>query len=161
MVNVAVRREEVVHDDEVDFPAVCHLHTMQPVELRDQGIGVLLDMAIVLGQNLSEELVFGMVDSLDDILVVARKIEEAATLAGRAQFRQNILAGQGHQVVSGVKSKFGSKMSEDPGRIVFEFKIVFRGGYQLVSGAVVVSHLQRKAINSVQSYISKENLCLA
>jgi len=86
-------------------------------------------VSIIFGQDLSEKFVLGVVDGLDDVLVVARKIEEATTLAGRAQFGQNILAGEGHQVISRIESELGTKVSKDPRRIVLEFEIVFCGRY--------------------------------
>lgn len=41
-------------------------------------------MGVVVTQDLSEKLMFGMVYSLDDVFVVAREIEETAALTRRA-----------------------------------------------------------------------------
>lgn len=43
-------------------------------------------MVVVIFQNLSKEFVFGMVDSFDDVFVIAGEIEEATALARRAEF---------------------------------------------------------------------------
>lgn len=83
----------------MDLAAVRHLHAVQPVELGDQSVGVLLDVSVIFRQDLSEELVLGMVDGFDDILVVAREVEEATTFARRTELGEDVLAGEGHQVV--------------------------------------------------------------
>jgi hypothetical protein len=49
-------------------------------------VRVVLDMFVVISQNLSETLVFGVMDGFDDVFVVAREIKETATLARRAKF---------------------------------------------------------------------------
>ena len=105
LVDVAVRREKIVHDDEVDLPAIRHLDAVQTIELRDQGVRVLLDVLIVFGQNFPQDLVFGVVNGLDDIFVVSREVEEATTFTRRAQFGEDILAGKGHEVVGRVKTE--------------------------------------------------------
>ena len=62
----------------------------------------MLNVLIVFLQYLAEELVFGMVNSLDDVLVVAGKIKEATAFTRRAQLRENVLAGERHEVVCGI-----------------------------------------------------------
>lgn len=51
--NITMRREEVVHDNEVDLPAVRNLHSVQAVELRKQCVGVVADVGVVLLQDFS------------------------------------------------------------------------------------------------------------
>lgn len=43
-------------------------------------------MCVVFSQYPPEELVFGVVDGLDDVFVVSREVEEAAALAWRTKF---------------------------------------------------------------------------
>lgn len=43
-----MRREEVVHHHEVNFPTVRYFYSMQSVELRYQGIGISFDVGIVV-----------------------------------------------------------------------------------------------------------------
>jgi hypothetical protein len=66
----------------MDFASIGYLNAMQTVELGKKRIRVLLDVVVVVLQYLPEELVFGVVDGLDDVLVVSGEIEKAATLAG-------------------------------------------------------------------------------
>lgn len=82
---------------------------------------------------------FGVVDGFDNILVIAREVEETTAFAWRAQFGQNIFAGEGHQIVGRIKTKLGSQTSEDPGGIIFEFEVVLGRRNQLVSGTVARS----------------------
>lgn len=51
--NIAVRREEVVHDDKMHLLAIRQLHPMQSVELRQQRIRVLAHMLVIILQNLA------------------------------------------------------------------------------------------------------------
>lgn len=81
-----MRWEQVVHDDEMDFPAIWNFYPMKTVELRKQSIGIVLDMVIVILEYPTQEFVFAVMDCLDDILVVAREVEETPTLAGRSEF---------------------------------------------------------------------------
>src|SRR4051812_42504562 len=116
-------------------------------------------MSIILREDLPKKLVFGMVNGLDDILVVAREVEEAPTFARGAEFGQNVFAGKGHQIIGGIETELGAQVSKDPRCIVLELEIVFRGGDQFVSSTANVSHVQ---VNTEQTtYMSKENLCLA
>jgi hypothetical protein len=41
-------------------------------------------MFVVLGKDLSEQFVFGVVDGFDDILIIPGKVEKATTLPWRA-----------------------------------------------------------------------------
>ena len=81
------------------FPPVGYLDPVKAVELRDQGIRIFLDMCVVFTQYPSEELVFGVVDGLDNVFVVSREVEEAAAFAWRTKLREYIFARQRHQVV--------------------------------------------------------------
>jgi hypothetical protein len=81
-VDISVRRKQVVHDDEMDLASIGYLYAMQTVELGKKRVGIILYVVVVIFQYLPEKLVFGVVDSLDDVLVVSGEIEKAATLAG-------------------------------------------------------------------------------
>ena len=66
-------------------------------------MGIALHVLVVLLQYPSEELVFRVVDRLDDEAVVAREVEERARLSGRAEFRQDVLRGEREEVVGGIE----------------------------------------------------------
>lgn len=87
-----MRRKQVVHDDKVNFASVGYLYAVKAIKLRKKSVWVLLYVVVVVLQDLSEEFVFGMVDRLDDVLIVPGEIEETATLAWRAELRQDVLA---------------------------------------------------------------------
>lgn len=99
LVNITVRWEEVVHDDEVYLPAVGHLDTMETVEPRQQRVRVGLHVGMVLLQHLAQELVLAVMEGLDDEPVVSREIEERAGFAGRPQFREDVFAGERDEVI--------------------------------------------------------------
>lgn len=65
---------------------------MKPIELGDKCVRIVLDMFIVLAKDLPQKLMFGVVDGLDDVLVVSREVEEASTLSWRTKFGKNVLA---------------------------------------------------------------------
>lgn len=134
LVNVPVWRKQVVHDDKVNLFPVRHLDPVQPVKLREQRVWVINDMLIVVLEDLAQKLVLGVVDRLDDVLVVAGEVEEAAALSGRPQLREYVLAGQGHEIVGGIEAKERPQMAEYPRRIVLELEVVLCRWYQLVSG---------------------------
>jgi hypothetical protein len=69
----------------MDLASIGYLDAVQAVKLGKKRVRVLLNVVVVVLQDLSEELVFGMMDGLDNVLVVAGEIEEAAALAGRAE----------------------------------------------------------------------------
>jgi hypothetical protein len=87
-----MRRKQIVHDDEVNLASIGYLYAMQAVKLGKKSVWVLLYVVVVVLEDLAEELVFGVVDSLDDVLVVAGEIEKAATLARRAQLGKDVFA---------------------------------------------------------------------
>ena len=82
---------------------------------------------------------FGVVDGLDDVLVVSGEVKEAATLTRGAQLGEDVFACQGHQVVGGVEFEFCTKMPKNPGGVILEFEIVLSRGDQFVASAVTVS----------------------
>jgi hypothetical protein len=59
---------------------------VESIELREEGIGILLDMGIIFPQNLSQKFVLRVVNGLDDVFVVPREIEKASTLPRRSEF---------------------------------------------------------------------------
>jgi hypothetical protein len=69
----------------MDLASIGYLDAVQAVKLGKKRVRVLLNVVVVVLQDLSEELVLGMMDGLDNVLVVAGEIEEAAALAGRAE----------------------------------------------------------------------------
>lgn len=50
---VSMWRKEIVHDDEVDLAAIRYLHPVKSVELGEKGIGVFVDVGVVVAQDLS------------------------------------------------------------------------------------------------------------
>lgn len=52
------------------------LHTVQSIEARQQGMGVGLHVGVVSGENSTEELVLGVVNSLNDKAIVPGEVEE-------------------------------------------------------------------------------------
>lgn len=93
-------------------------------------------MGVIILQNLPQELVLAMVNRLDDVLVISRKVEKTSTLSWRSQFRQDIFAGQGHEVIGWIKLELCSQMSKHPRGVVLEFEIVFCRGSQFITSAV-------------------------
>lgn len=74
--------EEVVHDNEVDLPTIGYFDPVEPVELGQQRIRILVDMGIVFAQDLPEQFMFGVMYGFDDVFVVTREVEEAPTFSG-------------------------------------------------------------------------------
>lgn len=134
LVDIAMRREEVVHDDEMDLSPIRHLDTVKTIELRDQRVRVFLHVLVVFGKNLPQDLMLGVMNGLDDILIISRKVEEAPTLARRAQLGEDILAGEGHEVIGRVEAELCPETSKYPRGIVLEFEVILGRGGQLVSG---------------------------
>lgn len=122
--NVAMRRKEVVHDDEMDLLAARELDAMEAVEAGEEGVGVLLDVLVVLLEDAPEELVLGMSDRLDDEPVVAREVEERPRFARRAEFGEDVFGGEGDEVVGGVEVEVLAQLAEDPRRVVLELEVV-------------------------------------
>lgn len=128
-----MRREKVVHDDEVDLFASRELDSVQAVEPRQEGMRVLLDVLVVVLQDRAQELVLRVPDRLDDEAIIARKVEERSALAGRTEFRQDVLGGEGDEVVGRVEVEVLAQLAEYPGSIVFELEVVFDRGRELVA----------------------------
>lgn len=51
--DILMRREKIVHDYEVYFPAPRQLHTMQTIEPREKCVRVVLDVKVIVLQNRS------------------------------------------------------------------------------------------------------------
>lgn len=66
-----------------------------------------------------------VMDGFDDVFIVSRKIEETAALTRRSELREDVFAGERHEVVGGIELEYGAEMSEYPRRVVFELEIVF------------------------------------
>ena len=123
-VNVFMRREKVVHYDEMYFAAIRHLDAVKAVELTEKGVRILLNVLVVIAKDLSKEFGFVMVNGFDYVFVVARKVEEAAGFARRSELGEDVFLGQRHEIVCGIDAEDGSQMAEDSRCIVFEFKVV-------------------------------------
>lgn len=82
LVDVSMRWEQVVHDDEVNLASVRELDAMQTVEATEERMGVRLDMLVVVFEDGEEELVLRMSDCLDDEAIVSREVEERSGFAG-------------------------------------------------------------------------------
>jgi len=135
-VDIAMGREEVVHDDKVDLAAARELDTVKAVEAREEGVRVLLDVLVILLEDAAQELVLGVSDRLDDEPVVARKVEEGARLARRAQLGEDVLGGERDEVVGGVEVEVLAQLPEDPRSVIFELEVVLGRGRELVADAV-------------------------
>lgn len=76
LVDVPMRREEVVHDHEVDLLPAGKLDAVQSVKPAEQCMRVRLDMFIVQGEDAPQELMLIVMDRLDDEPVISREVEE-------------------------------------------------------------------------------------
>jgi hypothetical protein len=76
LVDVAMGRHEVVHDDKVDLPTSRQLDPMQAIEARDEGVRVVPDVLVVLLEDTPKELVLGVVNRFDDEAVIPGKVKE-------------------------------------------------------------------------------------
>ena len=45
--DISMRGKQIIHHDKVNFLSVRYLHSMQTVELREQGVRILLDVLVV------------------------------------------------------------------------------------------------------------------
>ena len=136
-----MRGKQVVHDDEMDLASIGYLNAVEAVKLGKKRVWVVLYVVVVVLQNLSKELVFGVVNSLDDVLVVAREIEKAAALAWRAELGKNVFTCQRDKVIGRVELEGSAEMAEDPWCIVLELEVVLGGRSKLVTSSVKVSVL--------------------
>ena len=129
LVNVLVGREEVVHDDKVNLSAPGKLDTMQTIKARQQGVGVALDVCIVLLENREQKLVLRVANGLYDEAVVAGKVKERARLARRPQFGEDVLGGEREKVISGIELEIVlAQLPEHPGGIIFKLEIILCRG---------------------------------
>jgi hypothetical protein len=51
-------------------------------------------VVVVIFQYFPEEFMLGVMNCFDDVLIISREIEKAATFAWRTELRKNVLAGQ-------------------------------------------------------------------
>jgi hypothetical protein len=93
-VDVAVRREEVVHDDKVDLAPPRQLDAVEAIETGQQGVRVGFDMFMIVLEDGSKELVLRVRNGFDDKPIVAREVEERAGLSGGAEFGQDVFGGE-------------------------------------------------------------------
>ena len=115
------------------------------------------DVGVIVLQDRAQEAVLGVADRLDDVAVVARKVEEGARLARRTELREDVLGRQREQVVGRIEPKVVlqvtearlrqvqrttlrsalsthlSQVAKDPRRIIFELEVVSRRGRELVA----------------------------
>ena len=132
----------------MDLASVGYLYAMQAVKLGKESVRVLLDVCVVVLEYLPKEFMLGVVDGFDDVLVVAGEIEEAATLAGRAELGKDVFAGQRHEIIGRVELEGSAEMAEDPWCIVLELEVVFGGRSKLITSSVKVSVLCEGAKNT-------------
>jgi len=66
----------------MNLASIGYLYAMQAVKLREKCIWVFLNVVVVIFQYFAKKFMFGVMDSLDDVLVVSREIEEATAFAG-------------------------------------------------------------------------------
>jgi hypothetical protein len=52
--------------------------------------------------------VLGVMNGLNDVFVISRKIKEAPALARRSKLGEDILAGEGHEVICRVEFEDGA-----------------------------------------------------
>lgn len=111
---------------------------MQTVEARKEGMGVVDDVLVIVFEDRPEEFVFRVGDGFDDEAIVAGKVEEGAGFAGRAELRKNVFGSEGEEVVGGVEVEvLLAQITEDPGSVVFEFKVVPRGRSEFVPDTII------------------------
>ena len=83
--------EEIVHDCESDVLLVA-LVAIHPEELGQEGVRVLVQVHVVPGQELLQELGLFVLDGLQDKLVVVSKVEDTARGTGIAEFAHWLIA---------------------------------------------------------------------
>lgn len=171
LVDIPMRREQIVHNHEMDLAPSRQLHPMQPVKAREQRVRIRLDVVVVVLQDRPQELMLVVVDRLDDEAVVAREVEEGAGFARGAELGEDVFRGEGEEVVRRVEPEFlFPQLAEDPRRVVFEFEVVLCRRREFVSDAVVVivilrwkksARWDRPSKEARGTYMSKEYLCRA
>ena len=124
LMDVLVGREDVSHNDKVDFAALRKLDAVEAEDTAEEGVWVCEDVGVVCREDLEQHAVLRGVDGLYDEAVVGGVVEEAAALAGRPKLRKDILAGQRQQVVVAVDLEQVPEPAEHPRRVVLELEVV-------------------------------------
>lgn len=70
--------EDASHDDEVEATVVGigHAYAIHAVEVREEGVGVAGEMAVVVGEDFAEEFGFGVGECFDHVSSVVAVKEE-------------------------------------------------------------------------------------
>jgi hypothetical protein len=97
---------------------------VKAVKLGEESVGVLGDVFIIFSEDFAKKLMLGVVNGLDNVLVISGKVKKAAALTRGAQLREYIFARQGHEIISRVQTESISQVAEDPRGIVFELEVV-------------------------------------
>lgn len=94
-----VGRQEIIHDDDTDVLLVALVH-VHPKELWEQCMRILVQVHVVAGQELLQELGLLVLDSLQDEFVVVRQVEDGAGRSGIAQLNHGLAAYRHQKVVT-------------------------------------------------------------
>lgn len=78
------------------LPSVWHLDSVQTIKLGEESVWIFFDMSIIVPQDFSQKLVFGMMDRLNNVFVVPREVKKASTFSRRSKLRKDVFAGQRH-----------------------------------------------------------------
>jgi hypothetical protein len=105
---------------------------------------------VVVLQDREQELVLAVPDRLDDEAVVARKVEERARLARRAELGQDVLGGEREEVVGRIEAEELADVAEDPGRVVLELEVVLGRRRELVADDVECELVPRLVVGVAQ-----------
>jgi hypothetical protein len=134
----------------VNLAPVRQLHAVQAIEAREERVRVGLEVHVVVLQDREQELVLAVPDRLDDEAVVARKVEERARLARRAELGQDVLGGEREQVVGRIEAEELADVAEDPGRVVLELEVVLGRRRELVADDVERELVPRLVVGVAQ-----------
>lgn len=100
---------------------------------------------------------FTVMDGLDDVFIVSRIVKKAPTFPRGSELGEDVLAGERHEIVCGVKAENCTQMSEYPRCVVFELEVVLCGWCEFVAGAKRVSIDRRKG--SAASLTRRKRIC--
>jgi len=128
--------EQVVHDDEMNLSPVRNLNSVETIELTEKCVGIFLNVGIIVSENFAKKFVFGVMNGLDDVFVVAREIEETARFARGTEFGQDVFRSERNEIVSGIQTKVVAKVAEDPGSVVLELEVVLGRWCEFVTGDI-------------------------
>ena len=137
----------------MNLAAARQLDSMQAIESRQEGMWVIYDVLVIVAQYTPQKLVFRVRNRLYDEPIVAVKVEKRPRLAGRPQFREDILCRERQEIVGWVEVKvLLAQVSKYPWRIVFEFKIVACRGRQFIADSTSAtldfsSHVKRVLVS--------------